>query len=92
MIVAEIKRIHALPRHDDYGSPRMHRELIHQGVECSVNTVAKLMRDNQIQARRKPKFRISTTDSKHNLPVAPNRLDQKFTVSKMKGKTGTHKF
>jgi len=83
LIVSEIKRIHTLPRYDDYGSPRMHRELVHQGIECSVNTVAKLMKENQIQARHKPKFRISTTDSKHNLPVAPNRLDQQFTVSKI---------
>ena len=83
LIVSEIKRIHALPRHQDYGSPRMHRELVSQGVECSENTVAKLMRDNPIRARTKPKFRISTTDSKHNLPIAPNRLNQQFTVSKI---------
>lgn len=81
LIVSEIKRIHALPRHQDYGSPRMHRELVNQGVECSENTVAKLMRDNQIQARNKPKFRISTTDSNHNLPIAPNRLNQQFSTS-----------
>ena len=83
MIVSEVKRIHSLPRHQDYGSPRMHRELVSQGVECSENTVAKLMRENQIQARSKPKFRISTTDSNHDLPIAPNRLGQQFTVSKI---------
>lgn len=81
LIVSEIKRIHALPRHQDYGSPRMHRELVSQGVECSENTVAKLMRENQIQARNKPKFRIATTDSNHNLPIAPNRLNQQFSTS-----------
>jgi putative transposase len=83
LMVSEVKRIHALPRHQDYGSPRMHRELVSQGVECSENTVAKLMRENQIQARSKPKFRISTTDSNHDLPIAPNRLGQQFTVSKI---------
>lgn len=83
LIVSEAKRIHALPRHQDYGSPRMHRELVNQGIECSENTVAKLMRENRIQARRKPKFKISTTDSKLNLPIAPNRLNQQFTVSKV---------
>ena len=59
----------------------MHRELVIQGVECSENTVAKLMRENQIQARNKPKFRISTTDSNHDLPIAPNRLNQQFSTS-----------
>ena len=34
LIVSEAKRIHALPRHQDYGSPRMHRELVNQGIEC----------------------------------------------------------
>lgn len=81
MIVSEIKRIHSLPRHEDYGSPRIHRKLVSQGIGCCENTVAKLMKENQIQARRKPKFRISTTDSKHNLPIAPNLLKQEFTVS-----------
>jgi len=81
LIVSEIKRIHALPRHQDYGSPRMHRELVSQGIECSENTVARLMRDNHIQARFKPRFRISTTDSNHELPIAPNRLNQQFTSS-----------
>ena len=81
VIVSEIKRIAALPRHQNYGSPRIHRELVSQGIHCSVNTVAKLMQENQIQARNKPKFRISTTDSKHNLPIAPNHLNQQFTAS-----------
>ena len=83
MIVSEIKRTAALPRHQDYGSPRMHHELINQGTQCCENTVAKLMRENQIQARCKPKFRITTTDSNHDLPVAPNRLNQQFNVSKI---------
>ena len=82
-IVNDIKRIHTLPRHQDYGSPRMHRDLVKQGTECSVNTVAKLMREAGIQARNKPKFRVMTTDSNHNLPIAPNRLNQQFTVSKL---------
>jgi len=83
LIVSEIKRIHALPRHQDFGSPRMHRVLVSQGVECSENTVAKLMRDNQIQARYKPRFRISTTDSNRDLPIAPNRSNQQFTASEI---------
>ena len=43
--------------------------------------MAKLMRQEGIRARRSPKFRISTTDSKHELPIAPNRLGQCFTAS-----------
>lgn len=78
----EIKRIHTLPRHQDYGSPRMHGELLRQGTNCAVNTVAKLMRRAGIRARRQPRFRVATTDSKHDLPVAPNRLNREFTASR----------
>lgn len=78
--MSEVQRIAALPRHDDYGSPRMHRELKKANIHCSENTVAKYMRDAGIQARIKPKFRITTTDSKHDLPIAPNHLNQCFTA------------
>lgn len=78
--MAEIKRIHSLPRHQDYGSPRMRKELNNSGVLCSENTVAKLMRREGIRAKISPKFRILTTDSKHDLPIAPNRLNQQFVA------------
>lgn len=81
--MAEIKRIHSLPRHDDYGSPRMHKELNKCGVSCCKNTVAKLMRREGIRAKVSPKFRVLTTDSKHGLPIAPNRLNQQFLAQKI---------
>jgi len=56
LIVSEIKRIHGLPCHQDDGNPRLHRELVNRDIDCPENTVAKLMRDNQIHARSKPKF------------------------------------
>ena len=46
----------------------MHRELISQGTQCCENTVAKLMREHQIQARNKPKFRVS-----HSSPIKTNQ-------------------
>jgi transposase InsO family protein len=39
------------------------------------------MKNNAIVANRKRKF-ICTTDSKHYLPVAENKLDQHFEASK----------
>jgi len=42
--------------------------------------VQRLMQKHGIQARGKRKFRVTTTDSGHNLPIAPNVLDRKFTV------------
>lgn len=80
-IAAEIARIHSTPRLDNYGSPRMRSELVANGFNVSKNTVAKLMRVAGIRAKTQPKFRVSTTDSNHEQPIAPNRLAQCFAVS-----------
>jgi len=61
-----------------YGSPRIHRELIHQGEKVCRNTVAKLMKRLKIRSRIKRRFRVRTTDSLHLHPVAPNQLQQNF--------------
>jgi len=82
-IVSQIKRIHTLHRHDVYGSPRMHKEILKQDIQCCENTVARLMKQAGIRARRSKKYRVTTTDSKHDLPIAPNRLNQRFTCSNM---------
>lgn len=44
-------------------------------------TVEELMKKNCIRAKQKKKFK-ATTNSKHNLPVAPNLLNREFTATK----------
>jgi transposase InsO family protein len=61
-----------------YGSPRVHALLASREEPCSVNTVAKVMRDNDIRAKTARRFRCKTTDSDHALPVAANVLDRQF--------------
>lgn len=60
-----------------YGSPRLTVELRAQGLTCSENRVAARMKVLGIQAKAKRKFK-ATTNSNHNLPVAPNLLEQNF--------------
>lgn len=79
-LLVEIRAIHVEVK-ARYGSPRMHKELVARGHACCVNTVAKLMRDNDIQAKTARKFRVRTTDSNHDLPVADNLLDRQFNPS-----------
>lgn len=62
-----------------YGSPRVTAELKAQGVSCSRNRVARLMKVNGIAARTKRKFKV-TTGSKHQFPIAPNLLLQSFNA------------
>jgi len=61
-----------------YGSCRIQAVLADQGLRCSRKRVARLMQaDNLIPKTVRP-FKVVTTDSNHNLPVAPNRLNQQF--------------
>jgi len=76
-LLRDIQRIH-WDNFKRYGSPRVHRELRKQGQRVSRRRVEKLMRLNNLQAITKRKVRITTTDSRHNLPVAPNILDRNF--------------
>jgi putative transposase len=75
-----IKEIHQQSR-QTYGSPRIQVELAENGVNCSHKRVARLMRQEELFAKQSRKFRVTTTDSAHNYPVAPNLLDQDFSAS-----------
>ena len=61
-----------------YGSRRTVPELRARGFAASKARVERLMRESGIRARHKRRFKV-TTDSKHNLPIAPNLLDRNFT-------------
>ncbi|MGH8399369.1 MAG: IS3 family transposase, partial [Gammaproteobacteria bacterium] len=43
--------------------------------------VQRLMQQHGIRARGKRRFRVVTTDSRHDLPVAPNLLNRNFTAA-----------
>ena len=81
-LVREIRCIHGTQRLDDYGSPRMHQLLQKNGYNCCVNTVARLMHQENIKARISKKFRVLTTDSNDDFPIAPNLLNQEFKADK----------
>ena len=64
----------------NYGSPRVHRELKKQGFEVSRKRVIRLMQEQGLIGRPKRRF-VATTDSEHQLEVAPNLLERDFTAS-----------
>ena len=49
------------------------------GIPCSKKRVERLMQELGIKARFKRQFRV-TTNSNHNYPIAPNRLNRQFQV------------
>lgn len=78
LLLFEIRRIHQQSK-ATYGSPRITDELKARGFNVSEPRVARLMKKHQIRAVYKKKF-VVTTDSKHNLPVADNKLNRNFTT------------
>ena len=54
-----------------YGSPRLSHAL---GCPGKRNRIARLMRAERLFARRRSKYRVATTDSRHGGAIAPNRL------------------
>jgi putative transposase len=78
-LLVHIKAIHAETR-GGYGWPRTWKELLARGIRVGKERVQKLMQLHGIRAKGKRRFKV-TTDSKHDLPIAPNLLNRQFTVA-----------
>ena len=76
-LLDQIRKVHAASR-KIYGSPRVHAKLCKQGIHCNKKRVERLMRMHNIRGKRRGRRRVKTTDSAHNLPVAPNLLNRQF--------------
>lgn len=71
-----------------YGAPRIVRKLKKAGHRCSKNRVARLMRKAGLRSVHRDKFRVITTDSRHNEPIAENLLEQDFSAYQVGEKVG----
>jgi putative transposase len=72
-LAREIDQIHAQSR-QTYGSPRVEKELRKKGRCHGRNRVARLMKEKGLCGRQKGRYRLQTTDSNHDQPIAPNHL------------------
>ena len=66
---------------ETYGSPRVYWKLKRQGVKCSKNRIARLMRLRGLKAKQTRRFK-STTKRNRSHPVAPNLLQRNFATKK----------
>jgi putative transposase len=78
-LVAEIKAAHTRNR-ESYGPERLQEDLADHGVSVGVHRIKRIRKEHGIRCKQKRKYK-ATTNSKHNLPVAANLLDQKFTAT-----------
>ena len=65
---------------ENYGSPRVTAELKAHGHVVGRRRIARLMKEHGLTGAPQKRFRGSTTDSKHDAPVAPNLLERQFTA------------
>jgi transposase InsO family protein len=79
VLLDEIRQIHHKSGRR-YGSPRVHAVLRMQGCGASRGRIERLMRRHGIRAIMAPPRRVRTTNSRHDLPIAPNRIARDFTA------------
>ena len=75
----EIKAAHERTR-QTYGPERLQADLADNGIHVGIHRIKRIRQKLGLRCRQKRKFK-ATTDSKHNLPVAPNLLDRQFAVA-----------
>ena len=78
-LTEQIRLVHAESR-GVYGCIKITRELRHRHRKLNTKTVARLMAAAGIRSKVAKKFRVQTTDSRHDNPVAANTLNREFTV------------
>jgi len=63
-----------------YGARRIQKSITNRNRAVSRRRISRLMRESGLACKTKRKFK-ATTNSKHNLPIAPNHLDRQFNVN-----------
>lgn len=76
---AEIQAAHQRTR-ATCGQERIQADLSDHGVQVGLHRIRRLRKKLDLRCKQKRKFRV-TTDSRHNLPVAPNHLNRQFAVT-----------
>ena len=79
-LLDDIRRAHA-ESGGCYGAPRIHAALRAAGRRVGRHRVARLMRLDGLRGLAAIPRRVRTTDSRHDYPIAPNRLRRTFTAS-----------
>lgn len=76
---AEVLAAHQRTR-ESFGPERLKQHLDERGVRIGVHRIRRLRRKLGLRCKQERRFK-ATTNSKHDLPVAPNLLNQDFSVT-----------
>ena len=75
---AETRAAHQLTR-ATYSPKRFQSDPADHGIAASLDRIKRIRRKLGLRCKQKRKLK-TTTDSRHPLPLAPNRLNRQFTV------------
>jgi len=78
-LTEDIRRVYAEHK-GRFGAPRITAQLRSEGQQVDAKRVARLMQAAGLRARAARKYK-ATTNSSHDLPVAPNLLEQDFSAT-----------
>ena len=79
-LAADVQRIYTEHK-GRTGAPRITKHLREEGQAVGKNRVASVMQAERLRAKAARKYK-ATTNSNHNLPVAPNLLKQDFAAAR----------
>lgn len=79
-LLSDIRAVHA-ESGGAYGAPRVHAHLRARGRRVGRHRIARLMRRAGLRGLAAIPRRVRTTDSRHDHPIAPNRLRRNFTAT-----------
>lgn len=79
--VMERIKFHFYDNEGRYGSPKITHLLGLEGYKIAERTVGIYMKELGLRSCVARKFRVITTDSNHDHPIAPNILNQEFKVA-----------
>jgi putative transposase len=80
--VMERIKFHFYDSEKRYGSPKITHLLRLEGFPTVERTVSNYMQELRLRSCVSRRFKVITTDSNHNLPIAPNILNQNFATSR----------
>lgn len=74
-------RYHFYDNEQRYGAPKITQKLHVEGYKISERTVTAYMQQLNLKSCVSRKYRVTTTDSNHKNPIAPNVVNQNFKIS-----------
>lgn len=79
-LAAHVRRVHLASR-EAYGARKVWKELIAEGIACGRHRIARIRRENDIEARRRRRFKVTHYARRHK-STAPDRLRRQFQVER----------